>query len=232
MTTQTFHCTDRETDLERKPEHLPSFTGHPCQALRASLTPVTSPNQNLRAERLRNLVQFTIAQMGKLRSRARPPNPATPAYGPALAAFPMCWPDNPCHAQCLAPLSSKWSIWAKHGLGKRGSSWQQRRQPVVIELQALGPDRPESVPGTAPPSWAAPLGARFPSCAVVTMALVCAPGCLVGGLTSDTAPTLGTKQTWGGEGLWVLRSRLLLGLRRVSEVQRRQGHKDSFPYMS
>lgn len=61
-----------------------------------------------------------------------------------------------------------------------GQTWAgEEGEPLAAEEAACGDRAPSTgarhCPGTAPPSWAAPLGARFPSCAVVAMALVCTP---------------------------------------------------------
>lgn len=56
---------------------------------------------------LRNLVQFTIAQMGKLRPKGQASRHHHPACGLASTALPMCWPDNNPQPQFLAPPSSR-----------------------------------------------------------------------------------------------------------------------------
>lgn len=112
---------------------------------------------------LRSLVQFTIAQMGKMSPEARPPDTTTPACGPA---------HNRPHVQARQPPSAPvpgvpfFQMGASEpntGWG-RGSLWQQRRQPVVFKPRSSGATRTCVIPWHCSSQLGGPTWCLWPSC--------------------------------------------------------------------
>lgn len=100
----------------------------------------------------------------------------------------MCWP------QTITLSPSSWhpfhpgeSVDQTLARGE-GQPLAAEEAPVVVKPQALGPDRPESVPGAAPHSWVALLCVCFPSCAIMTVALVSIPKVTIGRADSGHGP--------------------------------------------
>lgn len=79
---------------------------------------------------LRSLVQFTIAQMGKLSPEARPPDTTTPACGPDPQPSSCAGQTTTLNPSFRCPLFPDGSSWARHGLGKG--------EPLAAEKAACG----------------------------------------------------------------------------------------------